>query len=154
MCSGLARSLLEIGHGPRQGLAGGRIVAAVQPDFRARNSVLVQRPRPQPLQPRGPLGGRQTRGDMLAGEAEGTPAHGRRDRRPGVIDLMRTQQSRKRQVQQALLVLEHQTAMLFVGVPILARRQDRRPDAGRPPQDRVQDDARLGRDHAGNVPAS
>jgi len=49
---------LHVGHGARYGLGAMRIVAAIQPHFRALGCRFDKRPLVQPLQPRRPFHGR------------------------------------------------------------------------------------------------
>ena len=85
----------------RQRLAGGRIVAAVQPQLAACRQARDERSPRQPLQAPGPFDRAQALCERPRVRGEVAERQRARDRQAGIVDLMTARERRQRQVQAA-----------------------------------------------------
>ena len=100
-------------------LASRRIMPAVDPDFRAGRRQIVKFSRRKPLKPRGPDGGAYAFRNRLLRDVEAFQRPRGGDGRAGVVELMPPEQARQRQIEEAVLVLEDEPAVLLEHVPAL-----------------------------------
>ena len=121
---------LELGHRLGEHAAAILVMAAVDPDFGARGSEIHHMAAGDPLQPRRPVGIEQAGVD---GAGRNLRRHGAQGGDGGgrVLMLMTARQARRRQIEQAALVLEHQPAVFLVDVKILVRDNSGSADAAR-----------------------
>src|SRR5918996_1740323 len=94
----MQRSPLGAIEARRQGLAGRRVVPAVQPQLAIGGQTLHQRPPHQALQTRRPYRAPQTPADRGVIDDELAKREGAGDRQTGVVDLVAARQDRERQL--------------------------------------------------------
>ena len=121
--------LLEIAERRRDDAAAFGIVAAVEPDLAARRRLLHQRARRQPLHPRRPFGVDDAGLERRGVDLERVERAQRRDRKPGIVELMPAEQFWRRQIHQAAIVLIDQPPALDIDVPFLPGAMQRRAHA-------------------------
>ena len=124
-------ALLELRHGRGERLSSIGIVAAVEPEFSAVGHERRQPPAHQPLQAGRPVG----MGDagLESGGRKSCKGGGaqRCDGRAGVDVLVPAGQPGQRQIEQAVLVLVDEAAVLLMGMKILPADEHLRPGARR-----------------------
>ena len=141
---------LELGHRLGQHAAAILVMAAVDPDFGARGSEFHHMAARDPLQPRRPVGIEQAGVDGAGLNLRGHGAQGG-DGGGGVLMLMTARQARRRQIEQAALVLEHQPAVFLVDVKIPVRDNSGSADAARLAQQDIARAVRLEADDRGSA---
>ena len=101
-------------------------MAAVEPDFAAFRRVREQRARWQPLHPRRPFGARDALFERLRLDGQRVDRAQRRDRESRVVELVTAKQARRREIEQAALVVIDKTPVLDADMPFLRRGKQRR----------------------------
>ena len=137
--------LLEVGERAGDGAAAVGIVAAVEPQLAARRDKRREPALRQPLHARRPI--RLGDAGLESGGRKLEPVDGaqRGDGDAGILELVAPEQLRRRQIEQAVVVLIDEAAALLGCHPILAGDADRRLDPRRLPLDGGQRLARLRR---------
>ena len=110
-------ALLQIGQRPGHDLSGRRIVSAIDPDFRALRRKIMEPPWRQSLKARRPDSRRDAFCNGLLRNVKVFERPCGRNGRSCISELMTPEKPGQRQIQQAILVLEDEPAMLFEDVP-------------------------------------
>src|SRR6185312_12432025 len=102
------------------------IMTAVEPDFTALRREVDQRAMRQPVHTRRPLGLRDTDLEGCLRNSEAILRAHRRNREAGILVLVPAVEPRRRQVEQAIVVLIDEPATLFRRGEVLAGDLERR----------------------------
>src|ERR1700676_4219369 len=114
------RALLQFRDRARNGDGAADIVAAVEPKLGSRRQAADKPARRKTLHARGPFDLAHSPLISLRGYFGCLDRPQRRDRNPGIFDLMAAEQARARQIEKARLIRINEPALLFMRAPRFA----------------------------------
>src|SRR5690606_36733275 len=122
------RGLREIGHGMRDGAAGGGTMAAIEPEFRMSGQARDKRPPRQTLQPCGPFSLPKTARDRIVIERQRSRLPERADRHARTVDLVAARNPRQGQIKKPAFILIDEMPLFLMCGKILTVTEKRRAD--------------------------
>ena len=117
---GLETRSSKIGERPRHDFSRRGIMPAIDPDLGALRRQIMEFSRRKPLQPSGPNRSRYALCNRLLGHMKAFQQSRRCDGGARIFELMPPEEAWQRQIEEAILVLENEPAMLLENVPVPA----------------------------------